>query len=86
MLSPVHFLNTGEHDLTDYLMVSALFLLVVCLALPTIMQLAALLRSDVTASRRSLPANGADLSFRLASASRLASIRVQAHPRDRAVV
>jgi hypothetical protein len=42
--------------LIDYLMVSALFLLVVGLSLPTIMQLAALLRADVTTSRRPLPA------------------------------
>jgi hypothetical protein len=87
MPAPVHSLNTGEHDVTEYLMVSALILLVVCLSLPTIMQLATLLRADITVSRRPQPVNGVDTSFtRLASSARLTPVRVQAGSADRAVV
>jgi hypothetical protein len=68
-------------------MVSALILLVVGLSLPTIMQLAALLRADVAVSRPPLPVDGADSPFTsVASSSRLHPVRVQAGSADRAVV
>jgi hypothetical protein len=68
-------------------MVSALFLVVVGLSLPTIMQLAALFRADVTVSQRPVPVKGADPSFtRVAASARLTRVRMQAGSADRAVV
>jgi hypothetical protein len=49
MPATVHSLNTGAHDLIDYLMVFALFLLLVVLSLPTIIHLSAILKEDGSA-------------------------------------
>jgi hypothetical protein len=46
MAPTVHSFNTGAHDLIDYLMVFALFLLLVVLSLPTIIHLSAILKED----------------------------------------
>jgi len=42
----VHSLNTGAHDLIDYLLIFALFLLLVVFSLPTIIHLSAILKQD----------------------------------------
>jgi hypothetical protein len=42
----IHSLNTGAHNVIDYLMIFALFLLLVGLAMPTIIHLSTLLRED----------------------------------------
>ena len=83
MSARLHFLNTGGHDLTDYLMVSALFLLVLGLSMPTIMQLIALLRADVAVSPKPQPENRPESSFaRVTPSPRLTSVRIQARPAD----
>jgi hypothetical protein len=46
MSSTLHSLVTGAHDLVDYLMVFALFLLLVVLSLPTIIHISAILKAD----------------------------------------
>jgi hypothetical protein len=52
-------LNTGAHDVIDYLMVFALFLLLVVLSLPTIIHLSAVLKEDRSTTRRAQQTNDA---------------------------
>jgi hypothetical protein len=63
MPAKVHSLITGAHDLIDYLMVFALFLLLVVLSLPTIIHLSAILKEDGSKSRRVPQPNDANPLF-----------------------
>ncbi len=70
----------------NYLMVSALLLLVVGLSLPTIAQLVALLREDRGTARPALPEQDPVTSIvRATSSARLSSVRVQPASVDRAI-
>jgi hypothetical protein len=75
-MSPtVHSLNTGAHDLIDYLMVFALFLLLVVLSLPTIIHLSAILKEDGSRSRHAQQTEDAPPLFaNVPSSSRLTPI------------
>jgi hypothetical protein len=74
MPSTVHSLVTGAHDVVDYLMVFALFLLLVVLSLPTIIHLSAILKADGSPPRRVQTANARPLFANVASSSRLTPI------------
>jgi hypothetical protein len=75
MSSTVHSLVTGAHDLVDYLMVFALFLVLVVLSLPTIIHLSAILKADGSSSRRvPQPTNARPRFANVASSSRLTPI------------
>jgi hypothetical protein len=61
-------LKTGAHALIDYLMVFALFLLLVVLSLPTIIHLSAILKEDAATT---LPKNTRPVFANVRSSSRL---------------
>jgi hypothetical protein len=88
MSARVHSLNTGAHELIDYLMVIALALLLVVLSLPTILQLAGFLRADREARHSAVPANNRERQeiADVPSSSRFSPVRSQSGPADRAAV
>jgi hypothetical protein len=74
-------------NLTDYLMVFALLMLLVTLSFPTITQLAAILKGAESTPGRSLPVNSTNPPFEFVpSSSRLTAARVQAGSASSAVV
>src|SRR5579863_10207675 len=75
-------LNSGANDLIDYLMVIALFLLLVVLSLPTIVQLTGFLTSDRAMPN---PKSADPLVGDAPSYSRLSPVRSPAGPVDRGV-
>jgi hypothetical protein len=46
MSGTLHSVDTGAHNVIDYLIIFALLVLLIVLSMPTIMQLATLLRED----------------------------------------
>jgi hypothetical protein len=73
--------------LIDYLMVLALFLLLVLLSLPTIMHLSAILKQDRSMSGSAPePRNGRPLFASVPASARLAPIGVQTGSADHALV
>jgi hypothetical protein len=80
-------MNTGAHDVIDYLILFALFLLLLVLSLPTILQLSAIMKEDGPASAREPRPKSARPRFTtVPPSSRLTPIRVQTGPADRALV
>jgi hypothetical protein len=73
--------------LIDYLMISALFLLLVVLSLPTIMHLSTILKEDRSTSRHAPePKNARPRFAGVPASARLTPIRVQAGSADQALI